>query len=317
MRDKKVFMFPGQGSQEIGMGHDLKDDAFFCSLIELGSDIVHEDLQRLCLRGPERQLMQARFLQPALVAVCLGYLNRLSEYGISPDLVLGHSLGEIASLAASGVVDPGVAVTIAAKRGELMDKVASQVEGGMMAVMFMQIETIEKYIEEMNEPGRIVLANDNAPGQVVISGDNKLLDKFAERVNEEKAGKCKRVNVIGPWHSPFLNEVRYEFEQWAEEIKFQIPLVPMVMNATAKPETHPTTIKHLVTWQLTSPVFWRESMDYICSEGVSAIFEVGPGRVLSGLSRVNGFSKETTVYNINNLRGVELAASEFTETVAG
>ena len=302
MRDKKVFMFPGQGSQEIGMGHDLKDDAFFCSLIELGSDIVHEDLQRLCLRGPERQLMQARFLQPSLVAVCLGYLN---------------SLGEIASLAASGVVEPGVAVTIAAKRGELMDKVASQVEGGMMAVMFMQIETIEKYIEEMNEPGRIVLANDNAPGQVVISGDNKLLDKFAERVNEEKAGKCKRVNVIGPWHSPFLNEVRYEFEQWAEEIIFQIPLVPMVMNATAKPETHPTTIKHLVTWQLTSPVFWRESMDYIRSEGVSAIFEVGPGRVLSGLSRVNGFSKETTVYNINNLRGVELAASEFTETVAG
>ncbi len=297
------------------MGQDLKDDPFFRSLIELASDLAHEDLEKLCTRGPERKLIQARFLQPALVAVSLGYLNRMIENGITPDIVLGHSLGEISSLAAAGVVTYGTAVSIAAKRGELMDKVASQVNGGMMAVMFIDLDVLEKYIEEMNEPNRIVLANDNASRQIVISGDNELLDRFAARINEEKVGKCKRVNVVGPWHSPFLNEVRLEFENWAEGIKFQKPSIPIVLNATAKPETHPTTIKHLVTWQLTSPVFWRESMDYLKSTGVDTLYEVGPGRVLSGLARVNGFARETTIYNINNLRGVELAAAEYAETV--
>jgi [acyl-carrier-protein] S-malonyltransferase len=104
-----------------------------------------------------------------------------------------------------------------------------------------------------------------------------------------------------------MRRARLEFEEWAEQIRFKKPDINLVLNATAKSENHPTTIKHLVTWQLTSPVFWRESMDFIREAGVNTIYEVGPGRVLSGLARVNGFKKETTIYNINNLRGIESA----------
>ena len=305
---KKVFLFPGQGSQEIGMGQDLfKGDSFTRTLLQLANDLTHEDLEKLCLRGPERQLMQARFLQPSLVVVCLGYLHRLMEQGIVPDVVLGHSLGEITSLAASGVVSPEDAVRIATKRGKLMDSVASQVSGGMLAVMFVSIPLIESMLEEMGQDGKLVLANDNAPDQVVISGSTELLDSFAHRVTQEKLGKCKKVNVVGPWHSPFLRDARLEFEDWAEPVKFQKPSIPILLNATAKLEDHPTTIKHLVTWQLTSPVFWRESMETLKEMGIDTLYEIGPGRVLSGLARVNGFKKETTIFNINNLRGIESA----------
>ena len=106
----------------------------------------------------------------------------------------------------------------------------------------------------------------------------------------------------------FLRDVRLEFEDWAEGIKFNKPSVPIILNATSKTENHPTTIKHLVTWQLTSPVFWRESMETLIAMGVDTLYEIGPGRVLSGLARVNGFKKDTTIYNVNNLRGVEMAS---------
>lgn len=307
---KKVFLFPGQGSQEIGMGQDLfREDVRFRALIELANEITGENLEKICLRGPERQLMQARILQPALVCICLGYMRKLEEHGVKPDVVLGHSLGEITSLAAAGIVSDEDAVRIAAKRGALMDQVASQCSGGMLAVMFAPLDDVEKILSSIGQPERIVFANDNAPDQIVISGDNELLDKFSSIIHESRLGKCKRVPVIGPWHSPFMRNARREFEEWAEPIHFKKPDVTLILNATAKPENHPTTIKHLVTWQLTSPVFWRESMCAVREMEIDALYEIGPGRVLSGLARVNGFKKETTIFNINNFRGIEAAVA--------
>ncbi|MFP4418170.1 MAG: ACP S-malonyltransferase, partial [Chitinispirillaceae bacterium] len=301
---KILLLFPGQGSQEVGMGRDLfQNDEYFRSLVAYGSELVEENLEKICLRGPDKKLMQARFLQPLLSAVSLGYMRQLEAQGIHADMVLGHSLGEITALAAAGIVDDKQAVAMAAKRGQLMDEVGSEITGAMMAVLFLPYERVQTLLDDMNADERLVLANDNAPEQVVVSGDVELLQLFAEKVAEQ-GGKTRKLCVAGPWHSPFMKKARYAFEEWAAPIKFKKPSTPIILNATAKTEHHPTTIKHLVTWQLTSPVFFRECLQTAQEYEFDTLVEIGPGRVLSGLARVNGL-KNAKMFNVNNLRGIE------------
>lgn len=288
------------------MGADLFDSSpFFRELVELGSDVVKTDLRKVCLRGPDKELRKAANLQSLLCAVSLGYQRELRSRGIRGDVVLGHSLGEIASLGATGIVSPEDTIRIAAYRGQLMDEVASSVAGGMMAVLFVPLDTVDDLLRELDAPDRIVLANDNAPDQVVLSGDNEMLDAFAHVVEERRLGKCKRIGVIGPWHSHYMTDARHRFEQWVEPIRFSHPKTPIILNALAREESHPTTVKHLVTYQLTSPVYWRESMARLHDMQVSTIIEVGPGRVLSGLARVNGFKKGYELFNASTIRGIE------------
>ncbi|HUI93427.1 MAG TPA: ACP S-malonyltransferase [Chitinivibrionales bacterium] len=306
-----VFLFPGQGSQEIGMGQDLfKADARFRSLVSLARDLTHEDLEKLCLRGPEKKLRKAQFLQPLLAAVSLGYLRHVREKGITPDAVLGHSLGEITSLAASGVVSDQEAVTIAAMRGGFMDEAAARANGGMMAVLFTPLETVEQLLADMNAPDKIVLANDNAPDQIVVSGDLETMQAFSRRLSELGVGKTKTVLVSGPWHSPYMREAMERFADWVKSITFKPPSVPLLLNGTGAFESDPVKIKELVTLQLTRPVLWRASMQTLLAKNADVFLEIGPQRVLSGLVRVNGFPKRTTVFNINNLTGLERAARE-------
>jgi len=211
------------------------------------------------------------------------------------------------------VISDKDAVVMAAKRGELMDEDSSRCDGTMMAVLFVPLETVEQILFDMNEPHFISLANDNAPNQIVLTGSIDALDRFARKIESERLGKCKRVVVSGPWHSHFITSGREKFEIWVDPIHFKKPHTPLILNATAKPEYHPTTIKHLITYQLTSPVYWRDCMETCRNIGVDTFFEIGPGRVLSGLVRVNGFGRSTPVYNINNLRGIELAIDNLTK----
>ena len=304
-------LFPGQGSQEIGMGSDLFDsDPHFQHLIELASDMVHEDLRAICLHGPERKLILSRFLQPLLTSISLAYFRLVTDRGVRAEVVCGHSLGEITALAAAGVVSDEDSVRMATKRGMLMDEVASRIDGGMMAVLFARIDEVEALIQECGLGRKVVLANDNAPDQLVLSGDNEGLAAVARLIAERGMGKTRKIVVSGPWHTPYLRDARYLFEEWARDIVFSRPSTPLVLNALAKTEYHPRTIKNLITWQLTAPVFWRECMNTLRDEGIDTLVEIGPGRVLSGLARVNGFKKGTTVFNVNNRRGLEQAVAD-------
>ncbi len=306
-----VFLFPGQGSQEIGMGHDLfKGDPFLCSLVAMGSDLTHEDLKKLCLRGPEKKLRKAQFLQPLLAAVSLGYLRLVRERGIVPEAVLGHSLGEITSLAASGVVTAEEAVTMAAKRGEFMDEAASRCNGGMTAVLFTPLDKVKELLAAMDRPRDIVLANDNAPNQIVVSGDLAAMAEFSRRLGEQGIGKTKSVLVSGPWHSPYMEDAMARFRSWVGSITFHEPGIPLLLNSTGEFEADPAEIKDLVTQQLVKPVCWRACMETLRTMRADTFLEIGPQRILSGLIRVNGFPKTTTVYNVNNLTGLDRAVRE-------
>ncbi len=290
------------------MAKDLfKTDNYFRELIAYASEYTQKDLEQLCLRGPEKELLKAQYLQPLLCAVSLGYHRHLREADIRADVVMGHSLGEITALAAAGVVDDRMAITMAAFRGKHMDEAASRCDGTMMAVLFVPLERVEEILDELNEPDHISLANDNAPNQIVLSGSRDTLDRFVQRVKQEERGKCREIVVSGPWHSHFITSAREAFESWIDLKTFNKPHTTLILNATTKPEKHPTTIKHLVTYQLTSPVFWRECMETCKAMEIDTFFEIGPGRVLSGLIRVNGFARSTPVFNINNLQGIEKA----------
>jgi [acyl-carrier-protein] S-malonyltransferase len=317
-----VFLFPGQGSQEVGMGQDLfKGDERFRRLVSLASDMTHEDLERLCLHGPEKKLRKAQYLQPLLAAVSLAYCAHVRDAGIRPSIVLGHSLGEITSLAASGVVTDENAVAIAAKRGEFMDEAASRCNGTMMAVLFMALDKVNELLAETcsmssGAPDRVVLANDNAPNQIVVSGDADALAEFSRLVGERGLGKCKSILVSGPWHSPFMNGARDLFETWVAAVPFSAPSVPLMLNGTARCESDPEVIRRLVTDQLVKPVQWRLCMEAVRNMQPDAFLEIGPGRILSGLVRVNGFPRTMSVYNVNNFTGLQRAVKELRPTEA-
>ena len=306
-----AFLFPGQGAQEIGMAADLfKTDAAFRALVGRASERTGADLERLCRRGPERELVRTKHLQPLLVCVSLGYLRRLTSAGVRPDQVLGHSLGEITALAAAGILDFETAVDIAAKRGELMDAAADRLQGGMVAVISPAREAIRQYLAGIVPSGTLVLANDNAPGQIVLSGAEPELETAVEFITRGRLGQCRRLPVAGPWHSPAMAPARQEFEAWLGPVEFRAPQVPLRFNVTAATESDPAKIRPLLARNLVEPVRWRECMEQLRIAGATTLFEIGPGRVLSGLARANGFGDETRICNVNNLRGVDLAAGK-------
>ena len=305
----KVFLFPGQGSQEIGMGADLfKSDSSFRQLIELASGWVGEDLEPICLRGPEKKLLRARLLQPLLVAVSLGYLRRLNESGVQPDLVLGHSLGEITALAAAGVVTPTEAVRIAARRGELMEEAAASVDGGMLAVTLNERGRLLDWITSIQADHQMALANDNAPTQLVLSGSRAALAACAEFISKEKLGKSRLLAVSGPWHSPFMTQAATCFEAWLRQLPLQPPRLPILFNGTAAPTEDTAEICRLIGSAPARPVQWTGCMAAVRAMNPRWLFEVGPGRVVSGLARANGIGDQARIFPCGNLRGVELAA---------
>lgn len=305
----RAFLYPGQGSQSVGMAADLfREDGRFRSLIDHAETLVGRDLRTMCLRGPERLLARTDLLQPLLVAVSLGYHRQLVDRGAAPDVVAGHSLGEIAALAAAGVVTDEEAVTLAAWRGESMQAAAAELDGGMLAVVTDRREDFLSWFAAAAD-GEVVVANDNAPGQLVLSGRRQVLEELAGRISREGLGRHRLLDVAGPWHGPWMAEARDRFGRRSGEIPFAPPRIPILMNATGRPGVDPEEIRSAVVEAIAAPVRWREIMGLLRSMDVAAVLEVGPGRVLCGLARQNDLPAATQVFPVGSLRGVEAAAS--------
>ncbi len=306
-----AFLFPGQGSHEVGMGADLlRSDPWVRDHVQTVSSFVGEDVERICLKGPERKLMQSAIVQPLLTIMSMGYARKLAACGIVADIVAGHSLGEISALAQSGALTDELAVQVAMRRGMLMDEAAAQTPGGMVAV-FRPLAWVEALLQKLALQDQVFVANDNADKQVVVSATRDLLADFVQLANAEEAGCCKPLRVSGPWHTPWLAGACAVFTDWLETVPFQSPRIAFVANATGCVETDPARLRYFAAHQLTGRVNWRFSMETLRQHDVDTIFEVGPGRVLAGLARLNGFGNETVVRNVDSIRAVTSVCNDY------
>lgn len=282
-------------------------DAAFQGWITRASLLVKTDLLALARRGPQRELARTRFLQPLLVCVSLGYLQHLLRHGLRPDLCLGHSLGEISAFAAAGVVTPETAIDIAVHRGALMEEAASRTHGGMLAVATSRRDEVLRLASTLHPPDSpaLSLAADNTPEQLVFSGTSEALDAFAARLQHDHLGSTRPLAVSGPWHSPAMAEARMAFERYLVEVEFRSPACPLIPNVTGTAESNPSALRLALGRCLTEPVRWRDSMNQLRLQGVRELIEVGPGRVLAGLARANGFGNEVQVTSVGTLRAAD------------
>lgn len=270
---KKAFIFPGQGSQKEGMGTDYANHEIFLK----ANEALGFDLQELCITGTQEELTKTENAQPALFTV--SYI-KYKETNEKPDMVAGHSLGEYTALCVAGVISFEDTVKLVRKRGELMSKAVEPGKGGMAAILGLAAEEVKNAISSIEQ--KVEIANYNCPGQIVISGEIKGIEA-ACKIISEMGKKAIPLSVSGPFHSSMMKPAAVEFEKVLNEIKFNDPIIPVVMNVTAKPLVSGKEAKQLMVEQLYSSVMWTQSITNMVSDGVEDFIEIGPGKVLSGL----------------------------------
>ncbi|HEV2303760.1 MAG TPA: ACP S-malonyltransferase [Stellaceae bacterium] len=290
---KRAFVFPGQGSQAVGMGRALAE-AFAPArlLFEEVDDALSQRLSRLMFEGPESDLVLTENAQPALLAASLAVMRVLeAECGLDPirhvAYVAGHSLGEYSALAAVRAFSVADAACLLRRRGQAMQKAVPAGEGAMAALIGVEIEAAREIAEEAErgEAGCVcALANDNAPGQIVVSGHREAVERAAA-IAAARGRRAVMLPVSAPFHCPLLAPAAAVMAEALEEVALAAPLVPLVANVSALPARDPKAIKRQLVEQVTAMVRWRESVLFLGEEEVEEVVEVGAGRVLSGLVR--------------------------------
>lgn len=281
-----AFIFPGQGSQYVGMGKELFENfAVSKQVFEEADDALHHSLSALCFRGPEETLKLTEYTQPAVLTTSIAAFKALqSEKGIIPQLTAGHSLGEYTALVVSGALAFSEAVKIVRLRGKFMQEAVPVGEGAMAAVLGMEREQIERICDEVSSGEVLTPANFNCPGQIVIAGHTKAVGRAIERVKQE-GKKAVLLPVSAPFHSPLMRPAGERLEKVLEGISVNDLKIPVVTNVEAEVNDSKDMIKGLLVAQVSRPVRWEESMEKIIERGIEQVLEIGPGKVLSGLMK--------------------------------
>jgi len=282
---KTAIMFPGQGSQYIGMGQDfLAEHGEARDFLTRAAEISGLPLARLCLEGPEDELTRTLHLQPALTAINLICWQAMDRAGIKADFFVGHSLGEYAALAAAGVLSFDDTIRLVTRRGSLMEREAAANPGAMAALVKLDIETVREIVAGAAAHGRLAIANHNSAAQIVISGEAPAV-AAAAALAKERGGKAIPLKVSGAWHSELIRGAVTDFTQALAEVPVAAPRTPILFNVTAAPEHDPARIREIMARQIAATVRWYEIVQRLIAEDVRTFIEVGPKTVLSGLVR--------------------------------
>lgn len=308
---KIVFLFPGQGSQSVGMGEDL-NQAFSEAreIFSMAEAITGIAIRDLCFKGPMEYLTQTVNLQPAVTAMNLACLSLLNKQGIVPDLTAGHSLGEYSALCAAGVLSAEDTLKLVHKRGLLMHREATQNTGAMHAIVGLPIETIQQMVQETQAEGIVAVANHNTEKQIVITGSPAQVEKVSGQA-VQKGAKAVPLKVSGAWHSQLIQGAEQEFSDFLKTIPFNASQCDVLLNVTAAAEQNPDEIRSVMSRQLCSPVRWYPAMKVLMARQIDVVVEVGPGRVLAGLlKQILPKDYPCRVYTANTLKNLEQVIQE-------
>ena len=315
MTQTLAFVFPGQGSQAVGMLAGLAEqNSLIGDTFVEASDALGYDLWQLCQSGPEADLNRTDRTQPAILAASVALWRLwLARTDVRPAYVAGHSLGEYSALVAAGVIGFADALRLVERRGQLMQQAVAEGEGGMAAILGLEDEQIIQLCSEAAQGDVVSAVNFNAPGQVVIAGQAAAVQRAIDACKSAGAKRAIALPVSVPSHCALMKSAAAQLAQDFSQLSWQQPGITLVQNVTARPAADLDALRQQLVEQLYSPVRWVESIEYLAAQGVTDLVECGPGKVLSGLNK--RCAKGVATHNLDSADGFAAAAGRFAEGV--